>query len=324
MTNSSGKSDYSDHYMEIQTMQMLDECKKVFSIVCIKDQEDVLEKYVETLSYTLESSMSNTRNSSHDIIMKCYDNLEALCLMPLPEKETEDIMYLIFCRSVDLHFIPPKRNFRAAVNAKHGEAVSDFFLYLLLNYSDKTKNTLLKFIKSILSNPDHKFEREKHQKLFEVAVKYELAIYWTCGESILEYLENLALAADHRQRLNGVEFCGKMLLINSTPDPDQLVTTINIPRETFVIKILLKKISDKQDNVKLKALTALKAAIIGGNDYCKKIFSIVFKPNAMNDNPEILQIIGKEAGKLQNNLLSLLQASTSTYIRKTSLEILGE
>lgn len=325
ITNNSSLSDYSVRYMEIQIMQMLSECKNVFNVVCIvSDQDDILEKYVEALSSTLENFLKSNVNSSHDVIMKCYENLEALCLKPLPEKEIEDILYLIFCRTVDLHFISQKRNIRPAANAKHGESVSDFFLYLLSNYSDKTKNVLHKFIKSLLSNPEHKFDREKHQKLFDVAVKYELAIFWTCGESLMEYLEKLSLAADHRQRLNGVDFCGKMLLINSTLDPKKPPLIIDVPRETYVIKMLFEKIYDKQDNVKLKSLTAIKAAIIGGNDYCKKIFGIVFKSKATNDNPEIVKILGEEAERFQTNLLSLLQTSTSTYIRKTSLEILGK
>lgn len=317
-------SSLSNHYMDIQVIQMLSECKNVFNIVCIVSENDVLEKYVETLSNTLEIFMDSKAKSSHDVIMQCYENLEALCLKPLPDKDIEDIMYLIFCRTVDLHFILQKRTTRFPSNAKHGESISDFFLYLLSNYSNKTKNVLQKFIKSLLSNPEHKFVREKQQKLLDVAVKYELAVYWTSGESILEYLEKLALAADHRQRLNGVEFCGKMLLIDSAQEHNQQQLNIEIPRETFVIKLLFEKIYDKQENVKLKALTALKAAIVAGNDNCKKIFSIIFKYKTMNENPEIMEILGEEAAKFQTNLLSLLQTSNSTYIRKTSLEILGE
>jgi hypothetical protein len=144
---------YSDHYTDIQIMQMLGECKTVFNIVCLSDQEEILEKYVETVSSTLENFMQTSKNSSHEIIMKCYENFEALLLKPLPDKEIEAIMYLIFCRTVDLHFITIKRNSRSMKNAKHGESISDFFLYLLSTYSEKTKNVLLKFLKSLLSNP---------------------------------------------------------------------------------------------------------------------------------------------------------------------------
>lgn len=317
-------SDYEDKFFEIQILQMLDECKNVFNIVCLSDQEEVLEKYVETLSKTLEKFLTTSRNSSYDIIMKCYDNLEALCLKPLPDKEIEQIMYLIFCRTADLHFINQKRNNRFTMLVKHGESISDFFLHLLTNYFDKTKNVLLKFIKSLLSNLDHKFDREKYQKLFDVAVKYELAIYWKCNESIFDYLQKLALASDHRQRLNCVEFCGKMLLTNTTPDPNQQSLRVEIPRETLIIKLLFEKVYDKQDNVKLKALNALKNAIIHGNEYCKKIFSIIFKQTLEDNNPEIVKVLGEEAVNFQTNLLSLLQTSTATYIRKACLEILGE
>lgn len=324
VNNHSSFNDYNDHYLEIQIIQMLSECKNVFNIVCLSDQGEVMEKYIETLSGTLEHFMKSARNSSHDIIMQCYENLEALCLKPLPDKDIEGILYLIFCLTVDLHFVAQKRNNRTSSMTKHGESISDFFLYLLSNYSDKTKNVLLKFIKSLLSNPDHKFEREKHQKLLDVAVKYELAIFWTCKESLVDYLNQLALAADHRQRLNCVEFSGKMLQINSTPDHNQQHLKVDIPREASVIKILFEKVYDKQDNVKLKALSSLKAAMINGNDYCKKIFSVVFSPGSMDDNPEIMQILGEEAVKFHNSLLTLLQTCTGTYIKKTCLEILGK
>lgn len=322
-STSSQFSVYDEQYLEIQIIQMLSECKNVFNIVCLSDQEEVLEKYIETISSTLQNFLENGRQSSHEIIMKCYENLEALCLKPLPDKDIEDIMYLIFCRTVDHHFVAQKRGHRQSSSAKYGESISEFFLHLLSAYSDKTKHVLIKFIKSLLSNLDHKFDREKFQKLLDVAVKYELAIYLISGESLLDYLEKLVLAADPRQRLNGVEFCGKMLLIDSTPDPNLQPLRMDVPRETLIIKILFDRIYDKQDNIKLKTLTALKSAIINGNEYCKKIFSIIFKPNPNNDNPEIIETLGENAKIFETNLLSLLQTSPSTYIKKTCLEILG-
>lgn len=324
LTNNLGFSDYDDHYLEIQILQMLSECKTAFNVLCLSDQEDVLEKYIEALSSTLEHFMTSSRHSSHEIIMKCYDNLEALCLKPLPDKEIESIMYLIFCRTIDLHFVSQKRGSRFTNSAKHGESISDFFVFLLSNYSGKTKNVLLRFIKSLLSNPDHKFEREKFQKLLDVAVKYELALYFKVNESLVEYLETLSLAADHRQRLNGVEFCGKMLLIDSKPDSSMENATQQTPREASIIKILFEKVYDKHDTVKLKALTYLKAAIANGNEYSRKIFAALFQQKKDGDSAASMEVIGDEAEKFQNNLLSLLQSSPSTYIRKACLEILGK
>lgn len=314
-----------DHYLEIQIIQILSECKKVFNIVCLNDQEDVLEKYIETLSAMLEDYLVSSNHSAVEIVMSCYDNLENLCLRPLPDKDIENTMYLIFCRTVDLHFVTTKR--RTTSKCKHGEAISDFILHLLSNYTLKLKNVLLKFIKSLLSNPDHKFEREKFQKLMDVAVKYELAIYWKCNESILEYLQKLSISSDHRQRLNGIEFAGKMLLINTTPDTNDMLST-EVPREVHLIKVLFERIYDKQDNVKLKALTSIKSAIVNGNDNAKKIFSVIFqKSSSSNDNnPEVFTILSEEAGIFQQNLLALLtlQSSGATYIKKTCLEILSE
>lgn len=317
------KLKHGDNYLEIQMIQMLNECKSVFNIVCLNDQEEVLDKYIETLSILLENYMLSSNQSAVEIVMGCYDNLESLCLRPLPDGEIEDTMYVIFCRTVDLHFIPTKRRISSSKN-KHGESISDFFLHLLSNYSSKAKNVLLKFIKSLLSNPDHKFEREKFQKLMDVAVKYELAIYWKCNESIIEYLTKLSMSTDHRQRLNGVEFAGKMLLIDTTDNSEDLVN-VKMPREAHVIKILFERVYDKQDNVKLKALTSIKTAIVNGNDFAKKIFHMIFKKStANNDNPEILTIFNGKAEIFQQNLLALLQTSNATYIKKTCLEILSE
>jgi condensin-2 complex subunit D3 len=320
MLNIHQKLKQRDHYLEIQIIQMLKECKNVFNIVCLNDQEEVLEKYIDTLSSLLEYYLTSTNHSASEAIKCCYENLESLCLRPLPDKDIENVMYIIFCRTVDLHFITVKR--RQSIEGKHGEAIYDFFLYLLFSYSSKAKNVLLKFIKSILSNVDLKFEREKFQKLMDVAVKYELAIYLKYEGSIVEYLQQLSMASDHRQRLNGVEFCGKMLLLNSTPEPSSSLT-FDTPREAEIIKILFQRIYDKQDNIKLKALNSIKLALLNGNEYAKKIFQTVFKASS-DDNPEIINILGEETKNFQNNLLSLLQHSNATYIKKTCLEIMGK
>ncbi|CAG9806774.1 unnamed protein product [Chironomus riparius] len=310
-----------DHYLELQIIQMLNECKKVFNIVCLSDQVDVLEKYVETLASILEYYLSNSNRSALETIMCCYDNFESLCLRPLPDEDIENTMYLIFCRTVELHFINSKK--RQGPSSRHGEAISDFFLHLLSTYSLKTKNVLTKFIKSLLSNPDHKYDREKFQKLYDVAVKYELAIYWKSNESIIEYLQKLAMSSDHRHRLNCVEFCGRMLLINTTPDPQESPNA-DVPRELRVLKILFEKIYDKQDAVKLKALASIKTAILNGNGYTKKILDVVFRKHSASDNPEIWTVLGESVGKFQKSLLALLQTSSATYIKKTCLEILTQ
>lgn len=300
---------------------MLNECKKVFNIVCLNDQVDVLEKYVETLSSILEYYLISTNRSAIETIMCCYDNLESLCLRPLPDEDIENTMYLIFCRTVELHFITSKR--RQGLSSKHGESISDFFLHLLSTYSLKTKNVLTKFIKSLLSNPDHKYDREKFTKLFEVAVRYELAIYWKCNESIIDYLQKLSMSADHRHRLNCVEFCSKMLVINTTLDPHE-TSNDEIPREVYVLKILFERIYDKQDNVKLKALTAIKSAIVNGNENTRKILDVIFKKHSTSDNPDIWNVLAESVDNFQQSLMALLQRSTATYIKKTCLEILSE
>jgi hypothetical protein len=122
LLNFHAKLKSSDHYLELQVIQMLNEIKSVFNIVCLNDHADVQEKYIGTVCSILAHYLNNSSHSAIETIMCCYENLESLCLRPLPDKDVENIMYLIFCATVELHFIPSKR--RQSLKAKHGEAIS--------------------------------------------------------------------------------------------------------------------------------------------------------------------------------------------------------
>lgn len=302
-------SSSDNHYVDILILQMLTQMQMLFNVVSLTDQEEVLEKYIEMLANVLSNFLSSTNSTAYEINTICYKNLESLCLKPLPDEDIEKILYLIFCRTIDLHFITQKKgSTRQSINTKQGELISDFFLRLLATYFDKTKNVLTKFIRSLLSNLDHKFEKEKYQKLFDLGVKYENAIYSRSNESIVEYLEKLSLAADAQHRINCVEFCGKMLILETSAESKQLIENQDslCPRETRIIKILFEKIRDKQDSVKLKALTALKTAIMSGNENVKMIFKVIFKRNANRDNPELETL--SEVSKLFQNYLRFYKA----------------
>lgn len=319
-----------DHRMEILFLQMLDECRSVFNIVCMNEHEDVKNKYIDALALVIKYVLVNGKSlTSYDICMKAYKNLECLCFRPSPDKNIEKTMYLIFCRTFELHYLVPRRNFvyPNTTQAKHGVSISSFFVYLMDTSSDKMRNVLIKFIKSLLSNPEHNFKKEDYSRLLDIAVRYELAIYWKLNDnSIIEYLKILALASDVRQRSNGTDFCGRMLLIDSTPDPAQSIMS-PIPREVDVIKILLEKVQDKQDTIVLKALNAIKSAFQNGNEYTKMIFNIVFNKQIPIDNPEILNMLKDEAEVFQNNVMIILQSSQSAFIKKACislLELLGK
>lgn len=314
-----------DHRIEILFLQMLDECRSVFNIVCVNDHEDVKKKYIDALALVIKYVLVNGKSlTAYDICMKAYKNLECLCFRPLPDEDIEKTMYLIFCRTFELHYLVPRRNlvYPTTNHAKHGIAISSFFVYLMDTSSDKMRNVLLKFIKSMLSNPEHNFKKEDFSRLLDISVRYELAIYWKLNDnSILEYLQQLSLASDIRQRSNGTEFCGRMLLIDSTPDPSQPILS-PISREVEIIKILLDKVQDKQDTIVLKALNALKTAFQSGNDYTKKIFNIVFNKQIPIDNPEILNMLKDDADVFQRNLMIIIQTAQSPYIKKTSISLL--
>lgn len=313
-----------DHRIEILFHQMLDECRSVFNIVCVNDHEDVKNKYIDALALVIRHVLVNGKSlTAYDICMKAYKNLECLCFRPLPDEDIEKTLYLIFCRTFDLHYIIPRRNlvYPTTNQAKHGIEISQFFVYLMETSSEKMRNVLLKFIKSILSNPEHNFKKDNFSRLLDIAPRYELAIYWNFNDnSMLEYLQQLTLSLDVRQRSNGVEFCGRMLLINSSNPAKPVLSPI--PREVEVIKILFEKIQDKQDTIVLKALNALKTAFQNGNDYTKKIFNIVFIKKESMDNPEIFNMLKDDAEIFQRNLMIIIQTAQSPYIKKTSISLL--
>ncbi|CAO1316115.1 unnamed protein product [Diamesa tonsa] len=313
-----------DKYIEILILHMLEECGNVFNKCSLNDHEDVKSKYIDTLALVIKYALVNGKSiTAYDICMNAYKNLECLCRL-IPDEDIENTMYLIFCRTFEIHYIITNRNFVSPSNsqAKHGIVISEFFIHLMESSSDKMRNVLIKFIKSILSNHEHNFKKDVFTRLLEIAARYELIIFWKHNDnSILEYLQQLSLASDAKHRSNGTEFCGRMLLVDSTPDQEHPILS-PIPREVEVIKILFGRVQDKQDTVVLKALNALKTAFQSGNDYTKKIFNTVFNKQMPIDNPEILDLLKDEAEVFQRDLLVIIQTAQSPYIKKTSISLL--
>jgi hypothetical protein len=270
-----------------QYLSMMEEFEIVFKLVGLNDQEDVKKNYIDTIKKILEHNLNipYTKPVIYEMLMKSYRLLDVLCL-PI-HGDIEENVYMIFCRTFDLHYIQPKRrNFQSESEIKHEENIWNYFIYLIDCYPETTKNVLLRFIKSLLSNPDPSFGKNLG-RLIDIAVKYELAILWKLNDtSVLDYLKKIVYSSDAKHRANAIEFLGKMVLVDSTMETSKDLPNLQpeIPREVEILTILFKFIGDKVDTVKLKALNAIKVAFESGNEVTKKILRASLKRKDPDDS----------------------------------------
>ena len=134
------------NYNQIQLQSMLKELCQVFNMVSLSDQDDVKREYIDMLEKVIKFNMQQGYKNVHsyDITMTCYNSLENLCT-PLHATDVEDIIYLIFCRTFDLHLCTHKRfNFALPENQKHCDGIADFFIYMLDSFTEQTKNVLIR------------------------------------------------------------------------------------------------------------------------------------------------------------------------------------
>lgn len=310
-----------------QYLSMMEEFETVFKLVSLNDQEDVKKQYIDTVKKILQHNLNipYTKPIIYDMLMKSYRLLDILCL-PC-HGDIEDNIYMIFCRLFDLHYILPKRRNvqQESSMIKHEENIWDYFVYLCDCYPESTKNVLLRFIRSMLSNPDPNFGKNM-SRLIEIAVKYELAILWKLNDnSVLEYLKQIVWSSDSKHRAMAIEFLGKMVLVDSkmesTSEMPQSHPTV--PREVEILTILFKFIGDKVDTVKLKALNAIKTAFECGTEVTQTILRRSLKRKDPNDSIDSLNSSGtieKQLSLERRNLEESLRIEDSEGVDQEHVE----
>lgn len=143
----SSKSSTDLNFQQLQFQSMLEESRIVFNLVSLKDQDEVKKLYVDTLAKILKLNViQGYKNKyAYEITMSSYENLDSLCLGLHSVETPEETIFLIFCRTFELHLLSQRRSsIPIPGNQKHGDNIVDFFIYLLEYHTDETKNVIIR------------------------------------------------------------------------------------------------------------------------------------------------------------------------------------
>ena len=116
------------NFQQLQFQAMLEETKIVFNLVSLKDQNEVKKLYVDTLTKILKLNVMKGYKNKYgfEITMSCYELLESLCFGLHSSETPEETIFLIFCRTFELHLLSQKRsNIQIPENQRHGDTIVD-------------------------------------------------------------------------------------------------------------------------------------------------------------------------------------------------------
>lgn len=155
--------------------------------------------------------------------------------------------------------------------------VSDWFISMLTHSSKETTQVLTLFVQAILTKPSlSPGGTEGLLANIDICVAFENAMYRKCRISIVPFLLDLACSSEVAHRTHCVEFVSKALLVDTECDwlgvEDE--TADRIPREIPMIRILLSKMLDVNNSVKIKALSGFLRVTVMGNLISKKILKV--------------------------------------------------
>lgn len=156
--------------------------------------------------------------------------------------------------------------------------ISDWFISMLTHCSTDTIQVLTIFVQAILTKPSlSPGGTEALLANIDICVQYDSEMYRKCKVSIVPFLLDLACSAEASQRTHCVEFISRALLVDSVCDwhgMDEEETSKIIPREIAMIRMLIEKMLDINNTVKIKALNGFLRVATAGNLICKKILKV--------------------------------------------------
>lgn len=153
--------------------------------------------------------------------------------------------------------------------------INDWFIAMLTQCSKDTTQVLTLFVHAILTKPSlSPGGTDALLANIDICVLYDSAMYRKCNESITPFLQDLACSAEAVQRTHSVEFVSRALLVDSVCDWMQPATLDKIPREIAMVRILMEKMLDVNNTVKIKAMNGFLRVATSGNLVCKKIFQV--------------------------------------------------
>lgn len=146
---------------------------------------------------------------------------------------------------------------------------------MLKDYPRQVSKTLQCYIKTILSSDEAMGDKELQAKYLDHCAQYDAAMVRVCGQSIVEYIEQVSYSKESQHRLNCIELVGRMLAIDATCNWDLYRHELSkIPREIGLLRILLQKIYDQNNVVSLRGINAFLKITNDGNKMTKEIIQV--------------------------------------------------
>lgn len=202
----------------------------------------------------------------------CYGTLEYTCL-PIHNADITASMAIVLNSTACLtRFHRPCAG--SASKPKYA-LITDWFIDMLQHYPRQTSAILNCYIQAILTDSDITANRDLLSRYLDICAQYDAAMVRICGESISDFLQQLALSKESQHRVNCVELISRMLQLNTSCDWELFRHELpKIPREITLIKILIQKFYDSNNVVTLKAINAFLKVASDGNVVCKEIFLV--------------------------------------------------
>lgn len=187
-------------------------------------------------------------SDSLEIQELCYDVLEHVCL-PLHCSDISSSLALVLNGTARLHRF--NRSCSGSGSAKY-KGISDWFIEMLKHYPRQMCKTLQCYIRAVLSDAELMGDKDLQAKYLDNCAQYDAAMMRICGESIVDYVEQVSYSKDSQHRLNCIELIGRMLAIDATCNWELYRHELStIPREIKLLRILLQKVYDQNNVVSL-------------------------------------------------------------------------
>ncbi|KAJ6637156.1 Condensin-2 complex subunit D3 [Pseudolycoriella hygida] len=304
--------------LQIHCMTFLEDIELLLGIVSLDDYVDLKQVLIENVAHVLGLYHMNHLQGASTIDEKCLRVFENV-IQPLQGDVKSNLM-LVLNGTMSLN----KFHKTSSVNSNKNDSIVIWFISLLDKYPNETCSVLFTFIKHILTLPTLSRDTNDRLRNIEICVEYDSAMYTKCNQSLVDYLKELASSSDVFDRESCVEMVGKMLLIDSLPCAWS-TSSETIPREIDLLSLLVSRLLDVSNSIKVKAVNLFMRVNQSGNTMTKKILkSFLPTDNAEVDHANESQNVPgiEELNDLPNKLFEIIQwnlRNNSALVRRSAL-----
>lgn len=175
---------------------------------------------------------------------------------------------------------------------KSFNSVQHWLIEIMLDkFPLQTSTVLEQFIRSILAVPEMSATVDVFQRNLDIAIQYDVGLHDKCNISMASFWTEMSISTDAQLRQNCCEYLGRIICIDCTDAAP--TTTINVERdevgvepppkptnrfsrEIKMLKLLMEKMMDTNNNVRIKAISSFLKATTSGNRRTKTILKVTF------------------------------------------------